>query len=61
LGVSGAKLAEAVGEKAVYVGGNSEIAEYLHKNLREGDVLVVMGAGDIYMIYEKLNIEKGRA
>ncbi len=61
LGVSGATLAEAVGEKAVYVGGNSEIAEYLHKNLREGDVLVVMGAGDIYLIYEKLNIEKGRA
>ncbi|MEE0969251.1 MAG: UDP-N-acetylmuramate--L-alanine ligase [Clostridia bacterium] len=57
LGVSGKVLAEAVGEKAVYVGDNEKIAEYLHQNLREGDVLVVMGAGDIYLLYDKLNIK----
>ncbi len=60
LGVSGKVLADAVGEKAVYVGGNDEIAAYLHQNLKEGDVLIVMGAGDIYRLYDKLNIEKGK-
>lgn len=57
-GMSGEVLARALGEKAVYVGGNDEIAKYLNAELREGDVLVVMGAGDIYKLYDKLNIEK---
>ena len=61
LGVSGKVLADAVGEKAAYVGGNDEIAACLHQNLKEGDALIVMGAGDIYRLYDKLNIEKGKS
>ncbi len=57
LGVSGKALADAVGERAVYVGGNDRIAEYLRENLTEGDVLVIMGAGDIYLLYDYLDIE----
>ena len=41
------------------MGGNREIAALLKKELREGDVLIVMGAGDIYKLYDELDIEKG--
>ena len=58
-GMSGAVLASALGKKAEYVGGNREIAAHLKKELREGDVLIVMGAGDIYKLYDELDIEKG--
>ncbi len=58
LGVSGKALADAVGDKAVYVGGNAEIASYLKENLTEGDVLVIMGAGDIYLLYDHIDIAK---
>ena len=58
LGVSGQKLAESVGEKAAYLGGNDKIAEYLNKNMEPDDVLVVMGAGDIYKLFNLLNIKE---
>ena len=58
-GMSGAVLADALGSKAAYVGGNSEIAALLHRELREGDVLIVMGAGDIYKLYGELDIKNG--
>lgn len=61
LGMSGSRLAEAVGKKAAYLGGNKEIADYLNKNVQSGDVLVIMGAGDIYKIFDLLNIEESEA
>ena len=60
-GMSGEVLASALGKKAEYVGGNCEIAAHLKKELRDGDVLIVMGAGDIYKLYDELEIEKGDA
>lgn len=58
-GMSGEVLASALGSKASYEGGNAEIAKRLHSELREGDVLIVMGAGDIYKLYDELDIKKG--
>ena len=58
-GMSGAVLASALGKKAEYVGGNREIAEHLKKELRDGDVLIVMGAGDIYKLYDEFDFVKG--
>ena len=52
--VSAAGLAAAV-ENGHYVGDMKQISEFLRTNLREGDVLIVMGAGDIYKIFEMLN------
>lgn len=37
-------------EKASYLGDFSAIAEYLKKDLKKGDILITMGAGDVYSI-----------
>ncbi len=58
LGISGKTLAIRIGEKAEYIGGVESIAEQINKLLYPGDVLVVMGAGDIYKIFEYLNFDK---
>ena len=57
LGVSGERLADAVGDKASYLGGLDNIATHLKENLGKGDVLVVMGAGDIYKLFDKLDLK----
>lgn len=46
LGMSAQRLASDT-PKAKYLGGNSAIAAYLKGVLKEGDICVVMGAGDI--------------
>lgn len=45
-GVSSEKLAAGI-EGAVYLPSFEEIAKYLRAELRDGDMLIVMGAGDI--------------
>ena len=42
------------GGDAVYVGGFDEIKEYIRQNCSEGDLLITMGAGDVYLIGEDL-------
>lgn len=58
LGISGKTLAIRIGEKAEYISGVENIAEQINKLLYPGDILVVMGAGDIYKIFEYLNFDK---
>lgn len=55
-GVSAEKLAEAIGERAQYVGDMEHIAQYLKENVRPGDMLVIMGAGDICRIFPMLGL-----
>ena len=50
LGVSGEKLACAIGEKAEYIADFGKIAEKLCEMAREGDLLLTMGAGDVYKV-----------
>jgi len=50
LGVSSEKLANAIGEKATYMKSFEDIADYLAKEAREGDLILTMGAGDVYKI-----------
>ena len=52
--VSSALLAEAIGERATYCGGIADTAHALRKELRAGDLAIVMGAGDIYKVFEVL-------
>ncbi len=52
--VSSRMLAEAIGTKAVYSGDISSSAKMLREELSEGDALVVMGAGDIYKVFDLL-------
>ncbi len=57
LGVSASMLAKAVGDKAIGEEDIQKTARLLEKELSEGDVAVVMGAGDIYKIFECLNFD----
>jgi UDP-N-acetylmuramate--alanine ligase len=41
-------------EKVLYISSIEEIANYLKKNLKGGEVVVIMGAGDIYKLVENL-------
>ena len=50
LGVSSEKLANAIGEKARYMGDFAKIAEFLADEAKEGDLILTMGAGDVYKI-----------
>ena len=52
--VSLSALARAIGEDAIYSGDIDQTAKMLREELRVGDVAVIMGAGDIYKIFEKL-------
>ncbi len=56
-GVSSEALASAIGERAQYGGSPQGTAELLCRLVREGDVVVIMGAGDIWRIYDHLCIE----
>ncbi len=53
--VSGKRLAEAL-PNGKYVGDLDAIVEYLRGTLTEGDLLVVMGAGDIYKIFDIMGL-----
>ncbi len=52
--VSASDLAEALGEKGEYVGGNAAIAARLRQTVSPDDVLVIMGAGDIGKLFAHL-------
>ena len=56
LGVTPEFLAEKI-EGGIAVHGFENIAKQLKKELREGDIAVVMGAGDIWHVFEYLDFE----
>ena len=55
-GISSKDLADSIGERAIYGGTFEACGEKLKDILRDGDVVVVMGAGDIYKIYSVLGL-----
>lgn len=57
-GVSSEKLAERVGKKAVSVKSFEEAANRLMKCLSNGDVAIVMGAGDVYKVFDYIDFDK---
>lgn len=50
VGISSEKLCRAIGDKARYIESFDGIAEELFKNAKKGDVIITMGAGDVYQI-----------
>lgn len=51
--VSSQKLAEAVNkknQKAVFIASFKEAENYLKQNLKQGDIAMIMGAGDVYLL-----------
>ncbi|MBR7185038.1 MAG: UDP-N-acetylmuramate--L-alanine ligase [Clostridia bacterium] len=56
--VSSAKLAERIGDKASYYDSFEAIAEELRESVFDGDIVIIMGAGDIFRLYDHLPLEK---
>ncbi len=56
-GVDTRQLAEKIGDKARYGGDFESCARMLADTLREGDVGIVMGAGDVYKVFDYLDFE----
>ena len=57
LGISSADLCEKIkslGKECVYIDNFEDIEKYLLKNCINGDLLITMGAGDIYKVGEDL-------
>ncbi len=53
--VSSEKLVEAIKkENAIYIPSFQEIKKYLKENLKGGEVIIIMGAGDIYLLEKEL-------
>ena len=57
-GVSSKGLAEKVGERASYADSFEGAAKMLSDELCEGDVAVVMGAGDVYKLFDHLDFDE---
>ena len=53
-GVSSRLLAEAIGERAEYCGSFTAVADAIRRDAEPGDLVIVMGAGDIYKVFDLL-------
>jgi UDP-N-acetylmuramate--alanine ligase len=58
LGVSGERMAEDVGDKAIYANSFQSAAIHLIENAKAGDLVLVMGAGDVFHVFDYLNLNK---
>ena len=55
-GVTSEGLAKAIGDTAEYCGSFENVAKALMRDAKEGDLVIVMGAGDIYKVYDLLDL-----
>ena len=55
-GVTSQTLAERVGDKALYSGTLETLAQMLARDAEDGDLVIVMGAGDIYQTFDQLKL-----
>ena len=53
-GVSSETLAGMIGENARYCGDFASTAAAIREEAREGDLVIVMGAGDIFRVFDLL-------
>ncbi len=56
-GVSSGLLAESIGEKAVYCDSFCALAKRISTEVGEGDLVIVMGAGDIFHVFDLLDLK----
>ena len=53
-GVTSQTLARRIGEKATYCGSFEAVAARIREEARRGDLVIVMGAGDIFQVFDLL-------
>ena len=56
-GVTSELLAQRVGPDALYCGSFGALAQALKQEARAGDLVIIMGAGDIYKVYDLLALD----
>ncbi len=56
-GISSKALADRIGEKALYCGSFAAVAEAIQKEAKKDDLVIVMGAGDVYRVFDLLEWE----
>ncbi len=56
-GVTSELLAQRIGLDACYCGSFGALAQALKQEAREGDLVIIMGAGDIYKVYDLLELD----
>ena len=56
-GVSSEELAKQIGSVAEYCGSFESVAKALKRDAKRGDLVIVMGAGDIYKVYDLLELQ----
>ncbi|MBR3895387.1 MAG: UDP-N-acetylmuramate--L-alanine ligase [Clostridia bacterium] len=56
-GVTSKALADRIGEKALACGSFSAVAEAIQQEAKKDDLVIVMGAGDIYHVFDLLKWE----
>lgn len=57
-GISSAKLASKIGSHARYIPEHEDVAGVLCAEVSARDAVIVMGAGDVYRLFEQLSLEK---
>ncbi len=55
--VSAKKLADSIQKEAVFYLSRGELEDYLKENINGGEVLIIMGAGDIYLMAERFSTQ----
>ena len=55
-GITSKLLAQTIGRQAEYINSFEGIAEYLKQNVFEGDVIIIMGAGDTYRLFPLMGL-----
>lgn len=55
-GIDSSMLAEEIGARAQYCGSHAAVAQALLRDAGEGDLVIVMGAGDIYRVFGFLGL-----
>ncbi len=58
--VSAKKMVEAVGKTRVIYLKKEQICQYLKQNLQGSEIIVIMGAGDIYELVDKIARQPGK-
>ncbi len=55
--VSSNLIADKLGDKAIYAGDFDSVAQLIKSNAKQDDMVIVMGAGDIYKVFDKLDLD----
>ena len=57
-GGSSETLSDRVGERALYCGSMEATAAAITAEAREGDLVIVMGAGDVFRVFDLLELDQ---